>query len=189
MKLRTLPPAKKTKKHTLDEDSNILKRLIRELSSDTTRISEIKEKRSLHEESAREVKGTRTFFDLYFKISNAEERNENARHEVIMAYYNFGEELENRLVHYRETNAEQVAQKKLNDEVKDQLPKGVTKNALRKKKERAMKVYDLFFRLSDDSFQRMTYIQRIKSFSATSISNLSPENIKYVASQVRKNSE
>ena len=64
------------------------------MSSDTTRISMIKEKKGLHRESVQEVEGTRTFFELYLKISNAEERSENARHELILAYYSFGEELE-----------------------------------------------------------------------------------------------
>ena len=82
---------------------------------------------------------------------------------------------------------EHEAQKKVNDEVRDQLPKEVTKNALRKKTERARKVYDLFFHISDDKNQRVVFIQRIKMFTANSISSLSLVNIKYVASQIRKN--
>jgi hypothetical protein len=179
--------SKKSKKRDLDEDSNILKRLIRELSSDTTRISVIKEKKGLQRESMQEDKSTQIFFDLYFKITNAEERNEKARHELIIAYYDYGEELEKRLAHYREKHEEHEALKKLYDEVKDQLPKEVTKNAIRKKSNRARKVYDLFFRITNDKIQRMVFIQRIKSFSATSISNLSDDNIRYVASQVKKN--
>ena len=77
---------------------------------------------------------------------------------------------------------EREAQKKVSDEVRDQLPKEVSKNALRKKTERARKIYDLFVRITD-KIQRMTYIQRIKTFTAPSISNLSLENIKYVALQ------
>ena len=76
------------------------------------------------------------------------------------------------------------AQKKVNGEVRDQLPKEVTKHALRKKTERFM---IFFFRITDDKIQRMAYIQRIKTFTAPSISNLSSDNIKYVALQVRKN--
>ncbi|PKC72545.1 hypothetical protein RhiirA1_531103 [Rhizophagus irregularis] len=156
--------SKKSKKHVQPEDSNILKKLIRELSSDTTRLSEIKEKRALYREAVREVESDRTFFDLYLKITNTEERSEKARNEVIFAYYYFGEELEKRLAHYRKTNEEHEAKKKLYDAVKDQLPKEVTKSAVRKKANRAG-----------------------KSISATSISKLSDDDIKYVASQVRKN--
>ncbi|PKY30419.1 hypothetical protein RhiirB3_474811, partial [Rhizophagus irregularis] len=121
--------SKKSKKHVQPEDSNILKKLIRELSSDTTRLSEIKEKRALYREAVREVESDRTFFDLYLKITNTEERSEKARNEVIFAYYYFGEELEKRLAHYRKTNEEHEAKKKLYDAVKDQLPKEVTKSA------------------------------------------------------------
>ena len=157
------------------------------MSSDITRISKIKEKKGLHRESVREVEDSQIFFDLYLKISNAEEQNEHARHEVLRCYYFLGEELEKRLEHYKQTMEEHEAQKKVNDEVRDQLPKEVTKNALRKKTERARKVYDLFFRISDDKNQRVVFIQRIKTFTANSISSLSSVNIKYVASQVRKN--
>ncbi|CAB5316695.1 unnamed protein product [Rhizophagus irregularis] len=178
---------KKSKKHVRPDESNVLKRLIRELSSDTTRLSEIKERRGLHREAIQEFEGERTLFDLYLKISNAEERNEKARHELIIANYYFGEELEKRLADYRKAYEEYVALKKLYDEVKDQLPKEVTKGALRKKSDRARRVYDLFFRISDDKIQRMVLIQRIKTFSATSISKLSDDDIRYVASQVKKN--
>ncbi|CAG8675552.1 654_t:CDS:1, partial [Ambispora gerdemannii] len=112
-----------------------------------------------------------------------EENNDNARHEVLRAYYFLGEELEKRLTDYKQSMEEHEAQKKVNDEVRDQLPNEVSKNALRKKTERARKIYDLFFRIGGDKVQRMTYIQRIKTFTAPSISNLSSENIKYVALQ------
>ncbi|CAG8728341.1 17438_t:CDS:2, partial [Racocetra persica] len=48
------PSDKKAKKVTKAEDSIVLKRLIRELSFDTTRISEIREKKGLHRQSAQE---------------------------------------------------------------------------------------------------------------------------------------
>ena len=49
------PSGEKSKKRTKGDDSIVLKRLIRELSSNITRISEIKEKRDLSRESMREV--------------------------------------------------------------------------------------------------------------------------------------
>ncbi len=179
--------SKKSKKHVQPEDSNILNKLIRELSSDTTRLSEIKERRGLQREAVLEVEIDRTLFNLYLKISNAEERKEKAHHELIGTYYYYGEELEKRLAHYRSSYAEYEALKKLYDEVKDQLPKEVTKNALQKKSDRTRKVYDLFFCITDDKIQRMVLIQRIKTVSVTTISNLSDGDIKYVASHVKKN--
>ncbi|CAG8668835.1 11086_t:CDS:2 [Funneliformis mosseae] len=79
-----------------------------ELSSDTTQISVIKEKKGLQRESMQEDR----------------------------TYYHYGKEFEKRLVHYREGYEEHEALKKLYDEVKDQLPKEVTKNAIRKKSNR-----------------------------------------------------
>ena len=157
------------------------------MSSDTTRISKIKEKKSLHKESVRKVEDFWIFFDLYLKIFNAEERNENAHYEMLRCYYFLGEELEKHLEHYKQTMEEHEAQKKVNNEVRDQLPKEVTKNVLWKKMKRARKVYDLFFRISDDKNQQVVFIQRIKMFTVNSISSLSSDNIKYVAFQVRKN--
>jgi hypothetical protein len=122
--------SKKSKKHVQPEDSNILNKLIWELSSDTTRLSEIKERKGLQREAVREVESDRTLFNLYLKISNAEERKEKAHHELIGAYYYYGEELEKRLAHYRRSKAEHEASKKLYEEVKDQLPKEVTKSAV-----------------------------------------------------------
>ena len=60
------------------------------------------------------------------------------RHEVLRCYYFLGEELEKRLEHYKQTMEEHEAQKKVNDEVRDQLPKEVTKNAQWKEPERFM---------------------------------------------------
>lgn len=111
---------------------------------------------------------------------------EDARFEVIINYLFFGEGLEKRLVQYNHLE-EHEARKKINIEVKDQLPKEVSKAAVRKKIERARKIYDLFFRITDDKNQRIEYIKRIKTFTASSISKLSSENIEYVASQVRMN--
>ncbi|RIA92977.1 hypothetical protein C1645_819912 [Glomus cerebriforme] len=79
---------KRAKTPVKDEDSRILKRLIQELSTDVPQISE------------------------------AEKQNEDARHELIIAYYYFGEELEKRLIQYNHLE-EHEAQKKVNNEVKD----------------------------------------------------------------------
>ncbi|CAB4472587.1 hypothetical protein RhiirA1_398657 [Rhizophagus irregularis] len=107
--------------------------------------------------------------------------------ELTLAYYNFGEELEKHLDHYKKTEEEHKAQKRVNDEVRGQLPKEVTKYTIRKKTEGARKVYDLFFRISDDKMGRVVNIRRIKTFSASSIAKLSWDDILYVATQVKKN--
>ena len=56
---------KKSNKRFKGNDFIVLKRLIWKLSSDTTWISEIKEKKGLHRESVREVEGAWTFFKKF----------------------------------------------------------------------------------------------------------------------------
>jgi len=183
----TVTDSNKNKKSKVeDEDSEVLKKLIKELSN-TTESSDSKERRVLHQEAVRQFADSRVFLDLYTKISDAEGQSENARHEVLKCYYYFGEEFEKRLNHYRSICQEHEAQKKVNDEVGDQIPKEVTRGAIRKKAKRAQKIYDFFFRISDDVSQRIACIERLKSFTATSISSLDLEKIKYVTSQVRSN--
>ncbi|CAG8701384.1 2588_t:CDS:2 [Rhizophagus irregularis] len=118
------PPSKK---HIHPEDSNTLQKLICELSSDITRISEIKERKALDKESALKEK---------------------------------------HLDHYKKTEEEHEAQKRVNDEVRGQLPKEVT---------------------NDDKIGRVVNIRQIKTFSASSIAKLSWDDILYVATQVKKN--
>ncbi|CAG8568764.1 452_t:CDS:2 [Rhizophagus irregularis] len=143
-------PSKRVKKPVKNEDSRMLKRLVREMSTVSPRTSDLKEREALERASK------------------------------------LGKGLEKRLVQYNHLE-EHEARKKINIEVKDQLPKEVSKAAVRKKIERARKIYDLFFRITDDKNQRIEYIKRIKTFTASSISKLSSENIEYVASQVRMN--
>ena len=83
-----------------------------------------------------------------------------------------------RLDQLKKTNEEHVAQESLNDEVRKQLPKEVTKNALRKRTEKARKIYDLFRRIGADK------IQRVRSFSASRIAKLSGDKIDYVVKEV-----
>jgi len=65
----------------------------------------------------------------------------------------------------------------VNDEIRKQLPDNITNNSLKKRKERAGKIYDLFVSIGEEK------IRGIRSFSASSISNLSQENIDYVNSR------
>ena len=67
-----------------------------------------------------------------------------------------------------------MAQSKLDKEIKEQLPEGVTDTTLWKQTERARKIYELFLEIGDDK------IQRVKSYSALTISKLSWEKIDYI---------
>ena len=79
---------------------------------------------------------------------------------------------------HKKTNEERVTQELVNDEVREQLPKEVTKNALRKRTEKARKIYDLFRRIGADK------IQRVRTFSASRIAKLSSYKIDYVVKEV-----
>ena len=90
-------------------------------------------------------------------------------HEIIKAYYSFGKELENRLTFYKITYSERRAQRKLNDEVGEQLPNDLSQNAIEKRVERARKIYDLFSGIGIDKIR--------VSYSALRISKLDWDEI------------
>ena len=142
--------------------SGTLKKLIEELSSETSQDSEVMEE------------GTGDFFDLYNTIINMEGEEEIAKRNVIKSYYNFGKALEDRYDHYKKNNPKRTAQALVNKEVRNQLPDSVSDDLLRKKKEWALKIYDLFSEIGEHM------IQRIKSFSVASISKLSQVDIDHI---------
>ncbi|CAJ0885388.1 13920_t:CDS:2 [Entrophospora sp. SA101] len=153
------PPSKK-KKSSSREDSPVLKKLIDELSTDVSGTSEVIN-------NAREdTSNTSNFLYLYSRIDQAESKNETTNQDVIRCYYCFGKALEDRFEHYKKTNPKRTAQALVNEEVRKQLPHTLSDALLRKKKERAQKIYDLFNGIGEDM------IRRIKSFTALTISKL-----------------
>ncbi|RGB34139.1 hypothetical protein C1646_760937 [Rhizophagus diaphanus] len=94
-----------------------------EMSTVVSRTSDLKEREAL-ERASKLGSGKNVFFDLYFQICNAENLEEDAHFEVIINYLFFGEGLEKRLIQYNHLE-EHEAQKKINNEVKDQLPKEI----------------------------------------------------------------
>ncbi|PKY58768.1 hypothetical protein RhiirA4_480955 [Rhizophagus irregularis] len=142
--------------------SGTLKKLIEELSSETSQDSEVMEK------------GTGNFFDLYNTIINMEGEEEIAKRNIIKSYYNFGKALEDRYDHYKKNNPKRTAQALVNKEVRNQLLDSVSDDLLRKKKEWALKIYDLFSEIGEHM------IQRIKFFLVTSISKLSQNDIDHI---------
>jgi hypothetical protein len=127
---------KKAKKSGGKKESDKLKKFI-ELSSETSRSLEVMKE------------GTGSFFDLYNAIINTEGQVEIANQDVIKSYYNFGKTLADRYEHYEENNPKRTAQTLVNEEVRKQLPVSVSDDALRKKKERALKIYKLFSEIGE----------------------------------------
>ncbi|CAB5380251.1 unnamed protein product [Rhizophagus irregularis] len=154
--------SKKVKKAGEKKVSGTLKKLVKELSSETSQDSEVMEE------------GTGGFFDLYNTIINMEGQEEIAKRNVIKSYYNFGKALEDRYDHYKKNNLKRTAQALVNKEVRNQLPDSVSDDLLQKKKEWALKIFDLFSEIGEHM------IQRIKSFSVASISKLSQDDIDHI---------
>ncbi|CAG8679164.1 33899_t:CDS:1, partial [Racocetra persica] len=150
---------KKVKKSDEKKDSNVVKKLIDELSIETSQISEVNEE------------STGNFHDLYLAINRAEEQSEHVNQLVIKSYYDFGKAFEERYEYYRKNNPKRTAQALVNKEVGKQLPESVSETSLRKRKERAQKIYELFSEIG------VGRIQRVKSFTALMISKLSQDDI------------
>ncbi|GBC00737.1 hypothetical protein RclHR1_03960011 [Rhizophagus clarus] len=106
-------------------------------------------------ESQPEAPGS--FTDLHEAIIQAEGRTVTNNHKIIRAYYSFGKELENRLIFHKIANSKRRTQRKLNNEVRKQLPNDLSQNAIEKKVERARKIYDLFSGIGIDKIQRVLY--------------------------------
>ncbi|CAG8857550.1 9733_t:CDS:1, partial [Gigaspora margarita] len=110
------------------------------------------------------------FNDLYNNITNAETKNEITNQDVITCYYLFGKALSERLEHHKKSNPPYASLLLVNEEVRKQIP-NITDTALWKKVERSRKLYTLFINIGEDK------IQRVKSFSALTISKLRQEDI------------
>ncbi|CAG8693800.1 15614_t:CDS:10, partial [Gigaspora margarita] len=149
------------KRKQAKKESHILKDLIKELSTGP----EAPQDPVTRKESAV------NFNDLYNNITYAETQNEIINQEVITSYYLLGKALENRYDYYKKSNPKQTAQALVNNDIRSQLPNSVSDNLLRKKKEWALKIYDLFSEIGIEK------IQRVKSLTVSSISNLSQDEI------------
>src|SRR5438309_1870241 len=114
-----------------------------------------------------------SFLNLYNRIIKAEEHSKASNQEVIRSYNNFGAQMTRRFDQYNLSYPKRVAEAKANNEAIKQLS-GVSETAFGKRKERALRIYDLFSCIGTDK------IGRIRSFTAMTISKLSPEDIDYI---------
>ncbi|CAG8820748.1 15150_t:CDS:1 [Gigaspora margarita] len=127
------------------------------------------------------------FNDLNKKISNAEENYQTSIHEVLRRYYNLGKAIAWLYDHfYKITHDDSESRQKINQEFKRQLQIDTLDMALRKRKERNEKIFSLFscFNTNEDKFKGREMINRIRSFSVSTISSLSWENINIVKSYI-----
>ncbi|CAG8620154.1 4607_t:CDS:1 [Diversispora eburnea] len=165
-------PSKKPKKEVKNEDSQMLKRLIKELTTNSPQVSEISEEAM--------SRSSEDLLYLYNNITNSELRKEIASREVIRSYFLFGKVVSQRFeYYYKKSHNLYQAQIDINDELKEKLP-DASENAHNKRKERAQKIYFLFSSIGIEK------IELVKSFSADSISKLSVEKIKYIKDKIMK---
>src|SRR5581483_416689 len=111
--------------------SDMLEKFIEELSSETTQAQDVVED------------GVGSFFDLYNEIVKMKERVEIANGNVIKSYFNFGKALTERFDYYMNANPKHTSQVLVNEELRKQLPVSVSDDTLRKRKEKALKIYEL----------------------------------------------
>src|SRR5215216_4302176 len=120
------------------------------------------------------------FYNLYCKIINAEIQNRISNQEVIKYYYLFGKVSSERLEFHKKFHLEHEAQKAVNVEIRQQLPNNITNDNLRKRKEKAKKIYNLFSQVGEEK------LIRIKSISASYILKLNSKEIQYIVEEILK---
>ncbi|RIA96146.1 hypothetical protein C1645_755849 [Glomus cerebriforme] len=163
--------SKKQKASNKERDSTTLKKLIKELKDDS-----INQELTFATQSPED-----SYTYLYKEIVNAETQNDTASQNVLICYFQFGKKISERLDYYKNEKKyrDRMAQNKVDKEIKEQLPEEVNDTTRWKQTERARKIYDLFFEIGVDK------IQRVKSFSALTISKLSWEKIDYIVDSFR----
>src|SRR5581483_7536881 len=173
--------AKKTKKPVERDQSPTLQRLIKELTTTDPGDEEILQTEPTSESN----NDSNIFLNLYNKIVAGEDQLKKTTQDVLRHYFDFGDAMKKRYDHYRSSKHEDFASETLvEDDVKKQLPKDISEEALRKRIERAQKVYGLFSSINMDVNMGRAMIGRIKTFSLSTITALSKDDIKYVIVKV-----
>ena len=123
------------------------------------------------------------FLQLNDNITQVESKNESTNRELIQCYYSFGDALSKRLYYYKSLkHGELASQALVNEEVREQIGEKISNDTLRKRTEKARKIYALFNSIFNDRGKEM--IKQVKTFSASSISKLSWEDIEYVITKI-----
>ena len=87
------------------------------------------------------------------------------------------------LHHFRKTCNEDISNAKVNDRIMNQISvqDKLTKTNFRKRKERGKKVFRLFSNVGD-----IEVIERLKSFNATTILNLFPDDVDFLIARLNE---
>ena len=102
---------------------------------------------------------------------------------MIRYYYNFGQAIKQLFDYFRKTCNEDVSNAKVNDRIMNQISvqDKLTETNLRKRKERGKKVFRLFSNVGG-----IEAIERLKSFNATTILNLSPDDVDFLIARLNE---
>ncbi|PKY49811.1 hypothetical protein RhiirA4_423241 [Rhizophagus irregularis] len=111
---------------------------------------------------------------MYYDIDVAEKKGDQANRDVVLNYFRFGKALSERLSVLLQKKPPQTAHTDLNSEVQDKLPDHVNRSMVRKRVDTARKIYDIFSVIGEDK------IRRIKSFTASSFSDLTRPEVAYI---------
>lgn len=111
---------------------------------------------------------------LYYDIDIAEKKGDQTNRDVVLNYFHFGKALSERLAILMQKNPPQMAHTKLNEEVRKTLPTHVEKAVVRRRVDTARKIHDIFSVIGEDK------ISRIKSFTASSFSDLTRSEVAYI---------
>ncbi|CAG8672197.1 14549_t:CDS:2 [Cetraspora pellucida] len=165
------------------DSSPTLKKLIKELTTPISRQISSENIITLQSDISEMNIDSVNFRELNEKIIKAEDNNQKNNQDVIRSYYYFGKGYNLWYDFYRQSNNEDASNALVNDKIREHIPDQdkITETNLRKRKERAKKVFKLFNSIGGEKI-----IDRVKSFFASNISNLSLDDIDYVIAKVLK---
>ena len=179
------PPKENRKRRREDESQETRKRNRTERKSRTIEklIQELEipvfEEENIEEETEEDTEGSeiRILIRMFYGI-------EKVNRKQIKEWFNYGrrfeqnvEETKNRS---RKRIADQTARGKVYEEMKKQMPGIVTKEALRKRTQGAVKVYEIFMEIGREK------INRIKDCTVDTIIKLNREEIKQIKNHFRR---
>ncbi|GBB88039.1 hypothetical protein RclHR1_14590001 [Rhizophagus clarus] len=166
---------KKVKKTGGKKVSSMLKKLIKELLTDIPVVG------GISEESSCTTDARSIFLQLSDKIDNAKTKNEDASHDLISNYFNFGEALYNRYKELKPTYGKEGARALVKSEVRKEIPETkFSDDTLKKRMERARKMFRIFDTIGKKK------ITRVKLTPSGFILNLTVDDTNYVIAEILK---
>ncbi|CAG8790628.1 18447_t:CDS:1 [Gigaspora margarita] len=185
MDVNLFTPKKKANKAVRREDSLILKKLIKELSAPIPQQTSSGSTISLQTFLDMNIDSV-NFRELNDRIIKAKNDNKKTALELIHSYYYFGKGYRLWFDHYKKIYSDDTSNSLVNDKIHEYFldQDKVSEANLRKRKERAIKIFKLFDRVGGEG-----KIYCIKSFSASAISRLGVDDIDYVKAKVLKVSQ